>query len=404
MKVPAALKVALGAVVVVTKQLSSFIVLIFTALILNSANAAVLPEERADVLYHSYNGGGININGPAILVRKSVGDSVSVSAKHYVDTISSASIDVEVVRLGASTYNEERVEESFSIDFLNEKSLMNFSYTNSKENDFLADTFAVGISQDMFGDLTTISMGYAHGENDIRRTEGPGMLDPDFLKHSKTDNFNLSLAQVLTKNMIMSTAFDVATDTGFLNNPYRKYRYINPLDSSLYKQEYERYPATRTSVAIAVRAKYFLPYRAAVHAEYRTFQDSWGIKGNNIEFGYVHPFATNWIAEAHFRTYAQTKADFYSDLFPYENAQNFLARDKELSTFNNDTIGFGISYEFANGEGGYIDKASINFKFDHIQFNYLDFRDATQKSYATGTEPLYQFSANIMQLFLSVWF
>ena len=68
------------------------------------------------------------------------------------------------------------------------------------------------------------------------------------------------------------------------------------------------------------------------------------------------------------------------------------------------TIGFGISYEFAKGEGGSIDKASVNFKFDHIQFNYEDFRDARQTSFAAGSEPLYQFNANIMQLFLSIWF
>ena len=392
------LKVVLGAVVVVIKQLSSFITLTITALISINAHAAVLPTERADVLYHSYDGGGINISGPAILIRKSVGDSVSVSAKHYVDTISSASIDVEVI-LGASRYEEERVEESLSLDFLNEKTLMNFSYTNSEENDFLADTFAFGISQDLFGDLTTISMGYSHGDNIVGKTG-----TPSFSETSKTDNFSLSLAQVLTKNLIMSTAFDVITDSGFLNNPYRKVRYVDPGDSTQYKLENEVYPATRTSTALAVRARYFMPYRAAVHAEYRVFQDSWGITGNNIEIGYTHPFASDWIAEAHFRTYDQTKADFYNDLFPNSNAQNFIARDKELSTFNNNTIGFGISYEFAKGEGGYIDKASVNFKYDHIQFNYLDFRDATQKSYAAGTEPLYQFSANIMQLFLSVWF
>ena len=392
------LKVVLGAAVVVTKQLSSFIVLTITVLISINAHAAVLPTERADVLYHSYDGGGISITGPAILIRKSVGDSVSVSAKHYVDTISSASIDVEVI-LGASRYEEERVEESLSLDFLNEKTLMNFSYTNSEENDFLANTFAFGISQDLFGDLTTISIGYAHGDNIIGKTG-----TPSFSETSKTDNFSLSVAQVLTKNLIISTAFDVITDAGFLNNPYRKVRYVDPGDSTKYKLENEVYPATRTSTALAVRTRYFMPYRAAVHAEYRVFQDSWGITGNNIEVGYTHPFASDWIAEAHFRTYAQTKADFYSDLFPNSGAQNFIARDKELSTFNNNTVGFGISYEFAKGEGGFIDKASVNFKFDHIQFNYQDFRDATQKSYDAGKEPLYQFTANIMQLFLSVWF
>ena len=391
------LRVVLGVVVVVTKPYQYFL-LFGLSLFSISSEAAVLPFERADVLFHSYSGGGIDINGPALLVRKSVGDSVSVSVKHYVDTISSASIDVEVI-LGASTYEEERVENAFSLDYLNEKTLMSFSYTNSEENDFSADTFSFGISQDMFGDLTTVSMGYAHGENVVGQTGVPA-----FSETSQTDNFNLSLAQVITKNLIMSAALDVTTDAGFLNNPYRKVRYIDPNNSSLFILEDEIYPETRTSTAVAVRARYFLPYRAALHAEFRTFNDSWGITGNNFEIGYTHPFADNWIAETHFRAYAQTKADFYNDLFPFQQAQNFLGRDKELSTFNNTTIGFGISYEFAKGEGGSIDKASVNFKFDHIEFDYENFRDARQTSFAAGSEPFYQFNANVMQLFLSIWF
>ena len=370
--------------------------ILFFLLITVTSYAAVLPEERADVLFHSYSGGGIDITGPAVLVRKSVGDSVSLSAKHYIDTISSASIDVEVI-LGASTYEEERVENAFSIDYLNNKAMISFGYTNSEENDFSADTFSFGISQDMFGDLTTVSMSYAHGSNVVGKTGSPL-----FSEVSQTDNFNIGLTQVITKNLIMAMGLETVTDEGFLNNPYRKVRYLDTPTTFLLEDEI--YPRTRTSNALAIRSRYFLPYRAALHAELRTFADSWGISGNNFEVGYTHPFANNWLIEAHFRAYAQTKANFYSDLFPYSNAQNFIARDKELSTFNNSTIGFGVSYEFANAEGGSIDKASVNFKFDHIQFNYEDFRDATKTSFAAGDEPLYQFSANVMQLFLSVWF
>lgn len=386
-------KAAPGAVVVVTKAMRYLFVLLFVLFSLSS-KAAVLPTERADVLYHSYSGGGIDITGPAILVRKSVGDSVSLSAKHYIDTITSASIDVEVI--GASTYEEERVENSFSIDLLNEKTLMSLGYTNSEENDFSADTISFGISQDMFGDLTTVALSYAHGENEVRKTDFP-----DFLDYSQSDSFNVGLTQVVTKNLIMSASYANITDAGFLNNPYRQYRYVS---GTTYELLDEEYPDTRTSNAIAIRARYYLPYRAALHAEYRVFKDSWGINGTNIELGYTHPFLDDWIIEAHFRTYAQTKADFYSDLFPGPASQNFLARDKELSTFNNSTIGFGISYEFAKGEGGTIDKASVNFKYDYIQFNYEDFRDARDKTLIAGTEPLYQFDATVMQLFLSVWF
>ncbi|MDH3515166.1 MAG: hypothetical protein OEM83_09910, partial [Gammaproteobacteria bacterium] len=32
--------------------------------------AAVLPEQRVDAMYHYYDGGGVRVTGPALLVRK----------------------------------------------------------------------------------------------------------------------------------------------------------------------------------------------------------------------------------------------------------------------------------------------------------------------------------------------
>ena len=69
--------------------------------------ATVLPEDRADIMYHRYDGGGVEVDGPSILVRKSVGESFSLSANYYVDSISSASVDVVST---ASPYTEERTE------------------------------------------------------------------------------------------------------------------------------------------------------------------------------------------------------------------------------------------------------------------------------------------------------
>ncbi|MBV1959327.1 MAG: DUF3570 domain-containing protein, partial [Pseudomonadales bacterium] len=88
---------------------------VLTLFVSTSSGAAVLPEDRADVMYHSYDGGGITVGGPSVLVRKGFADTVSVSANYYVDTISSASIDVVST---ASPYQEERTEVSAGIDYL----------------------------------------------------------------------------------------------------------------------------------------------------------------------------------------------------------------------------------------------------------------------------------------------
>ena len=53
-----------------------------------STFAGVLPEDRSDVLYHLYDGGGVTIDGPSILVRKKAGKSLSIVDNYYVDMVS----------------------------------------------------------------------------------------------------------------------------------------------------------------------------------------------------------------------------------------------------------------------------------------------------------------------------
>ena len=122
------------------------------------AGAAVLPDDRADVLYHRYEGGGVTIDGPSLLVRKKFAEKYSVSANYYVDMVSSASIDVLTT---ASPYKEERTQGSLAFDMLNGKTQYSVSFTNSDENDYTANSASFDVSQDMFGDLTTVSFGFS---------------------------------------------------------------------------------------------------------------------------------------------------------------------------------------------------------------------------------------------------
>ncbi len=57
------------------RRLSSIALLLALA---SNALAGVLPDDRTDILYHLYDGGGVEIDGPSLLVRKKVGKSVSL--------------------------------------------------------------------------------------------------------------------------------------------------------------------------------------------------------------------------------------------------------------------------------------------------------------------------------------
>lgn len=394
--------------------LRSFVI---TCLAVGAAQAGVLPEDRADVLYFRYDGGGVVISGPSMLVRKSIGEHVSVQANHYIDMVSSASIDVET---SASPYDDERTQSSLSLDVLHGKSTYSLGAVKSDESDYLANTAFVGVSHDMFGDLTTIGFGYKKGQNDVFRNvkiDGVKQRDPTFAAEMESQSFNVSLSQIITKNLILSGQYEVVTDEGFLRSPYRQVRFF--IGPEAQGQEFESYPNTRSSNAASLRAKYFLPYRAAIDTMYRFYTDTWGVIGHTGELGYVHPLdkpwaGGNWIFEGRVRYYTQSSADFYRDIFPRAGFANFMARDKELATYNAITAGVTATYEFKLPRFPWLSKGSLNFRYDYMTVNYDNFRDATfslgrfgappAKALLPGTEPLYKLNANIFQFFVSAYF
>jgi hypothetical protein len=66
-------------------------------------------------------------------------------------------------------------------------------------------------------------------------------------------------------------------------------------------------------------------------------------------------------------------------------------------------VRFGVSYDILQSGWRFVEKGSVSFVYDHILFEYEDFRDLTQLNGVPGTEPLYEFSADVVQIFVSFW-
>ncbi len=366
------------------------------ALLPATALAGVLPEDRADLMYHYYDGGGVTIDGPSLLVRKKFAEKYAVSASAYMDMVSSASIDVITT---ASPYDEERTQLGVGFEYLRGKVTYAASFSNSSENDYNADTAGFSISQDMFGDLTTVTLSFNRGWDDVTRRD-----DDVFRDEIDRRIYGVDISQIATKRLILGLAIETITEEGFLNNPYRQVRFVDPGAALGYDYEFERYPRTRTGNAFSVRARWYLPYRAALQGDYRFYNDTWGIDASTAEVSYTQPVRDDLTVDVHYRYYMQNGADFYSDLFPRADFQNFLARDKELASMQSHTLGFGVAWEFKPSMVNFLGKAALNLKVDYILFKYDDFRDLRVTGVAPGTEPLYDFNASVIRLFFSGWF
>jgi len=359
--------------------------------------AGVLPDDRADVLYHLYDGGGVEIDGPSILVRKKVGKSLSFVGNYYVDMVSSASIDVVTT---ASPYTEERTQWSLGMDYLHGNTTMRVNYVSSDESDYDAQTVSFSVSQDMFGDLTTLTLGYALGDDLVRRAD-----DPSFQRDLDKQTYSVGITQILTKNLISTLNFETITDEGFLNNPYRSVRYFDLTSDVGYSFEPELYPNTRTSNALGIRARYFLPYRAAIEGEYRFFTDTWDIEGHTASLSYIHPWG-DWTFTGKVRYHDQTGAHFYRDLFSRSEATNFRGRDKELSPLQSYTFKLQAAYEFLSDDGndwGFLKKGKVTASINMLHVDYDEFSDLTALQ-PIGSEPLYQLDANVFQVFFSFFY
>lgn len=419
-------KVALGADVVATNRLRS---LLFTAIVfsltISTSFAAILPEQRADALYHSYDGGGVTIDGPSVLVRKNVGEKFSFSGNYYVDMVTSASVDVLAT---ASEYTEERTEYSLGMDYLNDRTIMSLNYTNSTESDYIANTVGYTISQEFFGDLSTLTLGFALGDDTVKATGSDS-----FEAEANRKRYNLGFSQILSTRFIASFSYEAVFDEGFLRNPYRKARVAdnttvksdNYLQGGSYtapgsidtvalcqsqndddtSQGGECYPETRNSEAFAIRGIYAFTNYSSLRAEYRKYTDNWDVESQNIELRYTHQLSNRWLFEVRLRQYQQDSgAFFYSDTFDFNaGVPLFYGRDKELSEYTSQQYGISVSYTFKSSNE-FFNNSTLNFSWDHMAFDYDNFRDSSNDNFATGEEPLYSLEADVFRIFYSAFF
>jgi hypothetical protein len=370
------------------------------------AFGGVLPDDRADLFYSQYSGGGMDITGESVLVQKKITEELGVEADYFIDKVSGASVDV---LSNASVIKDERHQKTVNVEYIRNKTTYSLGFTNSTERDYISNTPHFTISQDMFGDLTTITLGFSSSRNSVGENVGTALVpNVVWVGTAQSRSYSLGLSQIITRNLIGGVTVDVITDAGYLANPYRFIRFVDDSagNSKGYSLGSQVYPDTRTSTAVEGRLKYYLPYRAAATVSYRYFRDTWGITSDTVELGYTQPIRNLWILEGTVRYYEQGHANFYSDLFPFADSQNFMSRDKELAASKNVTLGAKATYAFLPEGWKMFKRGTATLDITRMQTKYSDFRDIKNAypPYTAGEEPLYQFDAMIYQAYLSMFF
>ena len=357
----------------IARLLAALASLLGGVFVANPTRAATLPEDRAEAMVHVYKGGGVTAAGPALLVRKSIADKVSLTGSFYVDAVSNASIDVVTT---ASPYKERRNEAGLALDYAVRDSLITLAVGASKEPDYETRSISLDIAQETFGGMTTVNVGFTRAADEVGKVGDPGFID-----QAKHWQYRVGVTQILTPKWLASVNLEAISDSGFLGNTYRVARVFGAAVP-------ERHPRTRSSRALKLRAVGDLGSRDAVRAEYRYFWDTWDIKAHTVEAGYGRYVGESFLGDAFIRYYTQSAALFYSD-----NAQSettYVSRNRQLADFDSLVVGAKLSYDWKKQPGRYDLKAHAGIELFNVDYkNFTDIRNGNAYSLRAAVLQLY---------------
>lgn len=320
--------------------------------------------------YNLYSGGGITVQGPAMIVKKELLNRMSVKAGARVDLVSSASIDVVTQ---ASPYKERRTEYTVGADLLHNDILTAINYTKSRESDYTSNTVSIGLAHDLFDKNTTLSFRVARSWDTVGKNGDPAFGEED----ANRTLYAAGLTQSLTPRWLIQVNYEGTADSGFLNNPYRSVI----LESGAPAPEH--YPEAKTGHAWVLRTGYGLVpastgdvavgRRSAVQFDYRYYQDTFAVRSHTGKAAYHRYLQDDWLIGVSYQYYRQSEASFYGDRIPA--TQIFKARDKELSRFSDQWIGGSVKYRPKGFYWHGIGNLSIQFSYSFLIYDYDNFTD-----------------------------
>lgn len=340
------------------------------ASLLGTAEAVEPPQDEASVGYNLYSGGGITVQGPAMIVKKELLNRMSVKAGARVDLVSSASIDVVTQ---ASPYKERRTEYTVGADVLHGDILTGINYTQSRESDYISNTFSVGMAHDLFEKNTTLSLRVARSWDKVGKNG-----DPSFgQEEANRTLYAAGITQSLTPRWMAQVNYEGTADSGFLNNPYRS---VFTLDGGTAP---EHYPEARTGHAWVLRTGFGLVpgsaddlpvgQRSSIQFDYRYYQDTFAIHSHTGKVEYQRYVRNDWLIGSFYRYYRQGEASFYGDRVP--STQLFKARDKELSRFSDHWMSGSLTYKPRGFNWHGLGNLSILFSYSFLMYDYDNFTD-----------------------------
>jgi hypothetical protein len=295
---------------------------------------------EADLDSRKLAGGSVaryEIDSQQVRVQMPLDEKTDASIEFMYETMSGASPwfilpgqDGPVQVMSGATIYEERKDVQAKVNhLLNANTVISALAGVSDEKDYLALNAGVEALYEIPDSPLTVTGGLGYSDDKLEPTDGE--ILPDRISRATRDNTTafVGVSQILNKTTVVQGSFSIGLQNGFLSDPYKKV-WIDDQANTINDSR----PNERQQFVAQLRMRHFLPeLKAALHVDYRYFEDDWDIASNTLELAWYQNLPDGWMLTPSLRYYTQTQAYFYAPYFFTARGDGFASSDYRLSPY-----------------------------------------------------------------------
>ena len=231
----------------------------------------------------------------------------------------------QVVMSNASI-SDTRTSVSVNTRYYYDRGNSGVTVSHSDEDDYESWSLGVDTAFNSDDGLTTYSAAVSVSDDDIEPTQGStptNTLDDDKDIRSAW----IGASRIVSKQAILRFGLGYTQREGFLTDPYKGN---------------DQRPDDREEWTASIGYRHFFRGPdAALHLDYRYFDDDWGINSHAVELAWYQNLWGRTQLTPYLRYYTQSEADFFD--VSADTTQTYYADDYRLSAFGAMTAGLSVT-------------------------------------------------------------
>lgn len=262
-------------------------------------------------------------------------DKATLAATYTVDAWTGASVDVITAATGAIHERRNEVDGTLGYEGRTLKVTTNYRY--SYEPDYQSHGLTVGVTDELFGKNTTVTVEALGSADQVGRSG-----DPSFAEPVKTLGGRVAIAQVLGPKTLAELGGQVTLVDGYQASPYR-FVAIGDLGTCSSNAPFcipEQVPDRRLRTALTARGRHAFGRHVSAGLDYRFYFDDWGIRSHAVQPDVAWLLSRTQTLSLRYRYATQSQASFYRPRYlDLSMTDGHVTRDRKLSALFSNEVG-----------------------------------------------------------------